>query len=76
MEGLSNNFITWYFSYNFIPRSLKCKCVKIQMIIQSFPALPGFRLGNPLTCPQFQIHNASQCPRLYFLTINIKVNFI
>lgn len=75
MEGLSNNFTTLYFSYNFIPCSLKFKCVKVQTITQSFPGWPRFRLGNPLICPKFQIHN-SERPHLYFLTINIKLNFI
>lgn len=76
-EELSNNFTTLHFSYySFIPCSLKFKCVKIQMITQSFPGLPRFHLGNPLICPKFQVHNAPESPRFYFLTINIKLNFI
>lgn len=45
------------------------------MTTQSFPWLPGCHLGNPLICPRFQIHNASECPGLYFVTIHVKLNF-
>lgn len=49
---------------------------KPKWLVKAFPRLPGFLWGNRLICPKFQVHDASGCHRWYFLTINIKLNFM